>query len=106
MAYQYNPSAGTMQQTTILGRTGQMLIDWTHDCGPGYSLSFDIECHSPIENVPQHTYTETKIQLSAPNPSFNTTLHTSNSTPLDFTSLDGGTTWFIEEITLLTTSCG
>lgn len=94
-----------MQQTTVLGQTGQTLLNYTFGCGPGYSLADSIECHSAIDNVPQHTYTNTKIQLSSPNLSFNTTLNADNSSPKGFTSTDGGTNWFIEEITLFATSC-
>lgn len=76
ITYQYDSSAGTMERKSVLGNTGQILLDYAIGCGAGYSNTFSIECHSTIDNVPQHEYANTKIQLSDPNPSFNTTLHT------------------------------
>ncbi|KAF2161468.1 hypothetical protein M409DRAFT_28197 [Zasmidium cellare ATCC 36951] len=105
ITYQYNPYVGTMQQTTVLGQTGQTLLNYTFGCGPGVSLVDSIECHAAIDNVPQHTYTNTRIQLSSPNLSFNTSLNADNSSPNSFASTDDGTNWFIPEITLYATSC-
>ncbi|KAK4505451.1 hypothetical protein PRZ48_003414 [Zasmidium cellare] len=105
ITYQYDPSSGNTTQTTVLGQTGATLVNFTFGCAPGIHLADSIECHSAINNVPQHTYTNTKIQLSSPNLDFNTTLVADNSSPNSFTSTDDGTTWFIPEITLYATSC-
>jgi len=102
--YDYDSSSGMTTQTASVN--GNTVSSVTQPGALGYRFADTIECHANVGATPEHTYTDTTITLAGSNPSFNANLNAADgATPTSFSSTDGGTTWYIQTITLPASTC-